>query len=66
MQLNQQQQHWCDSSQWDFSGLRALFLNCTLKPSPQLSHTEGLVDISRTIMEKNGVTVEAMRPVDYD
>ncbi|MGD8640750.1 MAG: NAD(P)H-dependent oxidoreductase [Gammaproteobacteria bacterium] len=66
MQLNQQQQHWCDSSQWDFSGLRALFLNCTLKPSPQLSHTEGLIDISRTIMEKNGVTVEVLRPVDYD
>jgi multimeric flavodoxin WrbA len=66
MELNQQQQHWCDSSQWDFSGLRALFLNCTLKPSPQLSHTEGLIDISRTIMEKNGVTVEVLRPVDYD
>ena len=54
------------SSRWDFSGLDALFLNCTLKRSPELSHTEGLVRISRAIMEKNGVSVEELRPVDYD
>ena len=54
------------SSRWDFSGLDALFLNCTLKRSPELSHTEGLVRISREIMEKNGVSVEELRPVDYD
>ena len=55
-----------ERSSWDFSGLRALFLNCTLKRSPELSHTEGLVRISRQIMENNGVTVEELRPVDYD
>ena len=55
-----------ESNRWDFSGLRALFLNCTLKRSPELSHTEGLVRISRAIMEKNGVSVEELRPVDYD
>ncbi|MGI8860535.1 MAG: flavodoxin family protein [Rubrobacteraceae bacterium] len=54
------------SSRWDFSGLSALFLNCTLKRSPEMSHTEGLVRISRAIMEKNGVSVEELRPVDYD
>ena len=54
------------SSRWDFSGLSALFLNCTLKRSPELSHTEGLVRISRAIMEKNGISVEELRPVDYD
>jgi multimeric flavodoxin WrbA len=54
------------SSRWDFSGLSALFLNCTLKRSPELSHTEGLVRISRQIMERNGVSVEELRPVDYD
>ncbi len=42
----------------DFNGLKALFLNCTLKKSPEVSNTEGLVGISRTIMEKNGVSVE--------
>lgn len=50
---------------WDFSDLRALFLNCTLKRSPELSHTEGLIRISRTIMETLGVEVEVLRPVDY-
>jgi multimeric flavodoxin WrbA len=66
MKLNQQQLEDCETSRWDFSDLSALFLNCTLKPSPQLSHTEGLIDIARAIMEKNGVAVEVLRPVDYD
>ena len=34
----------------DFSGLRATFLNCTLKRSPEPSHTQGLVDASAAIM----------------
>lgn len=65
MALNKQQTELCDSSRWNFSDLKALFLNCTLKPSPQLSHTDGLVYISQAIMEKNGVEVEVLRPVDY-
>lgn len=54
-----------DSSPPDFSDLRALFLNCTLKRSPRTSHTRGLIDRSRYIMEKQGVSVEVVRPVDY-
>jgi multimeric flavodoxin WrbA len=46
--------------------LSALFLNCTLKRSPELSHTEGLIQISRRIMEENGVATELVRPVDLD
>lgn len=49
----------------DFSDLRALFLNCTLKRSPRTSHTRGLIDRSRHIMERQGVSVEVVRPVDY-
>ncbi len=64
--LNELQESWCDQNTWNFSGLKALFLNCTLKPSPGLSHTQGLIDISRAIMEKSGVSVEVLRPVDYD
>ena len=64
--LNDLQEKWCADSRWDFSDLRALFLNCTLKKSPEKSHTEGLIGISRAIMEKNGVTVESLRPVDFD
>ena len=64
--LNEQQERWCAESRWDFSDLTALFLNCTLKRSPELSHTDGLVRISSAIMEKNGVSVDALRPVDFD
>jgi len=66
MPINEKQEKLCEESTWDFSGLSALFLNCTLKKSPQLSHTQGLIDISAAIMEKNRVSVEVLRPVDYD
>lgn len=64
--LSEFQEQLCDQSRWDFSDLRALFLNCTLKPTPQQSHTEGLLRVSKQILEKNDVTVEMLRPVDYD
>ncbi len=48
------------------SSLRAMFINATLKPSPSKSHTDGLINISRGIMEKNNVAVEVIRLVDYD
>ena len=64
--LNELQEKWCSESRWDFSDLNALFLNCTLKKSPELSHTEGLIRISQEILEKNGVAVESLRPIDYN
>lgn len=64
--LNDTQQKWCDEKPADYSDLKALFLNCTLKKSPSLSHTEGLFEISKTIMEKNGIDVETVRPIDHD
>ncbi len=66
MALNEQQEKYCTESKWDFSDLNALFLNCTLKKSPELSHTEGLINISKAILEKNGVTTEILRPVDFN
>ena len=51
-------------SEWDFSGLRAMFINCTLKKSPEVSNTQALVDASATIMRKHGVEVEALRAID--
>jgi multimeric flavodoxin WrbA len=48
----------------DFSGLRALYINCTLKPSPTLSHTEGLMSASVAIMREHGVHVDELRAVD--
>src|SRR5256884_6603966 len=49
-----------------YDDLRALFINCTLKRSPERSHTGGLIDLSRTIMEKQGVTVHVIRALDHD
>jgi multimeric flavodoxin WrbA len=51
---------------YDFNGLRALFFNCTLKKSPEKSHTELLINVSQGIMEKHGVKVEVIRPIDHD
>jgi multimeric flavodoxin WrbA len=64
--LSERQQRQCENHPWDFSGLRALVLNCTLKRSPELSHTRGLIDISTAILERNGVAVEVLRPVDFE
>ena len=66
MPLNDKQQALCDSSPRDYDHLNALFLNCTLKPSPQPSHTRQLIDVSAAIMEENGVSVEILRPIDHD
>ena len=58
MSMTDRMEQLASESQWDFSDLRALFINCTLKKSPELSHTQGLMDIAIDIMEKNGVAVE--------
>jgi len=50
----------------NFDGLRALFINCTLKRSPEISHTQGLVDASAHIMRKHGVHVDVVRAIDHD
>jgi multimeric flavodoxin WrbA len=50
----------------DFSDLRALYINCTLTPSPGLSHTQLLIDRSRAVMEHEGVATESVRAVDLD
>lgn len=49
-----------------FKGLKAVFINTTLKPSPQKSNTDGLIEISKNIMQKNGVEVQVVRSVDHD
>ena len=49
-----------------FDGLRALFINCTLKRSPEVSNTQGLVDASRAIMDRHGVQTSVLRAVDHD
>jgi multimeric flavodoxin WrbA len=50
----------------DFRGLKALYFNGTLKKSPELSNTEGLLRASMELMEKHGVKTELIRTIDHD
>lgn len=51
---------------WNFSGLNALYFNCTLTKSPEPSHTELLINASKQIMDKHGVETEIIRPIDHE
>jgi multimeric flavodoxin WrbA len=46
-------------------GLRALGVNCTLKPSPEPSNTEALMNRVLGLLAEHGVETELIRPVDY-
>ncbi len=65
IKLNTYQQKLNQENPFDFSGLKAVFINCTLKKSPALSHTEGIITMASTIMQANGITTEIIRPVDH-
>jgi multimeric flavodoxin WrbA len=49
-----------------YDALKALFINCMLKRSPEHSHTQGLIDVSTAIMDKHGVQVEVLRAINHD
>jgi multimeric flavodoxin WrbA len=51
---------------YDFTGMKAMFFNGTLTKSPEKSHTDTLIRISKTIMEKHGVETELIRTIDHD
>lgn len=48
-----------------FGDLKAVFVNCTLKRSPETSNTGGLMAVARAIMDKQGVQTEVIRLVDH-
>lgn len=50
----------------DFRGLKALFFNGTLKKSPEISNTEGLLQASMGLMKRHGVEAELIRTIDHD
>ena len=65
-ELTDKQAELCEKSETDYSDLRAFFVNCTLKRSPEVSNTQGLMDISMEIMRRNGVEIECIRAVDHE
>lgn len=50
----------------DDARLSALFINCTLKPSPAESNTEALARVVIEALERDGVDCEIVRLVDLD
>lgn len=46
--------------------MRALVLNCTLKPSPASSNTEALTEVVIEALRQRGVAVDTVRVVDHD
>ena len=48
----------------EFKSLRAMYINCTLKKTPEQSHTEGLMMVSMNIMKREGVSVDYLRFAD--
>ncbi|MFF5973618.1 flavodoxin family protein [Streptomyces sp. NPDC012769] len=55
-----------DSTAYRYDDLSALYVNCTLKRSPEVSNTEGLIERSREVMTAQGVTTSLVRAVDHD
>jgi len=49
----------------DFSNLKAVFVNCTLKKSPNKSHTGSLMAVSKAIMEREKVEIDEIRMIDH-
>jgi multimeric flavodoxin WrbA len=64
-ELNPMQAELCERNETDYTDLKALFINCTLKRGPEVSNTQGLMDVSEEIMRRNGVAVENIRAVDH-
>jgi multimeric flavodoxin WrbA len=48
------------------AGLKALGVNCTLKKSPDTSHTEALMNRVLEILGEHCVETEILRPVDFN
>jgi len=64
-ELSDRDRALCASAPATYDDLRALFINGTLKPSPQPSHTQALADRSIAILRHVGVTVDVIRAVDH-
>ena len=63
--LDDTQRKLCDDNTTDFSDLKALTINCTLKPSPGGSHTDKLLGVAEAILVRNEVALEQVRLVDH-
>ncbi|MFG2111689.1 flavodoxin family protein [Streptomyces sp. NPDC048718] len=54
------------TSPYRYDDLSALYINCTLKRSPEVSNTDGLIERSRAVMTEQGVVTSLVRAADHD
>jgi multimeric flavodoxin WrbA len=54
-----------DAAPAKYDDLRVVIFNATLKRSPEVSHTDGLLAIPKGLLERLGVRVDEVRIVDY-
>src|SRR4051812_3868688 len=55
-----------DAAPERYADLRAVIFNGTLKRSPELSQTDGLLAIPRGILSRVGVRIDEIRTVDHE
>lgn len=65
MSLNALREKLCSDNRIDFSDLKAVTVNCTLKRNPVESHTRLLLSVAEEIMRKNGVAVEHVHALSH-
>ncbi|SPH25044.1 hypothetical protein DEA8626_04079 [Defluviimonas aquaemixtae] len=63
--LTEKQEALCTDHDLVFTGIKALFVNTSLKKAAKDSHTQLLLNVSAKIMEKNGVAVEHLHLLDH-
>jgi multimeric flavodoxin WrbA len=63
--MNHQQTQISRANRTNYGGLKALLINCTLKRSPEASHTDNLLTVIAEIFGSVGVGVEKIRSTDY-
>ncbi len=49
----------------DYTDLRVVVFNGSLKPRPEVSHTDGLIAVSRRVLEGVGARVDVVRLADH-
>lgn len=65
MALTDRQAKLCDVNNDDFSDLRAVIFNCSLKKEVDKSHTRLLLSVPEEIMTRNGVAVDHIHAASH-
>lgn len=65
MPLNDKQTALCNSNTVDYSDLKAVVINTSLKRESDKSHTKLLLDVCSDIMAQNGVGVDRIHLLDH-